>query len=184
MASSAVGGSAISPLRTPRERDWPRPTILRAPSGLKSPTTAHTFEVPTSNPTIMEDASNMFLFGASLFRESGRTGREGAGFEPAGRHVVGDRQVKRGNLLAHFLSLVKNGAPAPDLLFDAGQTESDFAALPGGDHQRFGRGNVHALDATEPTHGRLLEVGDQLEGGLNLRGFDAPAGQQFLSVDA
>src|SRR5260370_3681767 len=129
MASSAVGGSAISPLRTPRERDWPRPPILRAPSGLKSPTTAQTFEVPTSKPTIMEDASNMFLFGASLFRESGRTGREGAGFEPAGRHVVGDRQLKRGNRLAHILSLFKKRAPAADLLVDADQTGTDLAAI-------------------------------------------------------
>src|SRR5947207_7242840 len=93
-SSSAMGAWAISPLRTPRERDWPRPTMLRAPSELRSPTTAQTFEVPISSPTIIEDESNMFPPGANWLRGFGRGGRQGAGFQPAGRHVVGDRQIE------------------------------------------------------------------------------------------
>ena len=56
-----LGASAISPLRTPRERAWPRPMMFSAPSAPSSPTTAQTFDVPISRPTMMEESSNMFL---------------------------------------------------------------------------------------------------------------------------
>src|SRR5579859_1006082 len=60
-SSSAVGASAISPLRTPRERDCPRPTMFNAPAAFTSPTAAQTFDVPISRPTINDEAgSNIF----------------------------------------------------------------------------------------------------------------------------
>ena len=53
--------------RTPRERDWPKPTMFSTPSALNSPTTAQTLEVPISRPTMMDEESNIFLFGANGF---------------------------------------------------------------------------------------------------------------------
>src|SRR6266581_171748 len=95
MSSSANDVSAISPLRTPRERAWPRPTILSAPSAPNSPTTAQTLEVPTSNPTMMEEGSNMFLLGAKGFGQPGRGGGNRAGLEPPGGNIIAYREIKR-----------------------------------------------------------------------------------------
>ncbi len=55
MSSLARVAATISPLRTPRERDWPTPMMLRAPASLTSPTTAQIFDVPTSRPTMTDD---------------------------------------------------------------------------------------------------------------------------------
>src|SRR5437868_6765198 len=60
MSSAAVEASEISPLRTPRERDWPRPMMFGAPEGFTSPTTAQTLLVPISKPTMMDSGSNIF----------------------------------------------------------------------------------------------------------------------------
>src|SRR5437588_5831782 len=112
MSSSARDVSAISPLRTPRERAWPRPTILSAPSAPSSPTTAQTLEVPTSNPTMIEDGSNMLLFQAERFGEARGGQGEGAGLEPPGGNVIVDRQIERGNGLVLLLGMIKNLVPA------------------------------------------------------------------------
>src|ERR1700704_1879802 len=102
-SSSARGASAISPLRTPRERAWPRPTMFSAPSALKSPTTAQTLEVPISSPTMIEAGLNMFPLRSQGFWQPGnRTGREAAGFDPPGGNVVGDRQVQHADGFAQL----------------------------------------------------------------------------------
>src|SRR5262245_4168273 len=126
MSSSAAGASAISPLRTPRERHWPRPTIFNPPSWPISPTTAHTFEVPISSPTMMEEGSNMSLFAPRCFRKFGRGGRQGARLQPAGRDVVAHGKIEGSHGLAHFLSLGINFLPAPQLLLDIVHAKSDF----------------------------------------------------------
>src|ERR1035437_2199324 len=107
-SSSAIGASAISPLRTPRERDWPRPTMFSTPSALNSPTTAHTFDVPISKPTIMEEESNMAFLVAQSFGRLGRRGRNRAGFEPADGNVIADREIERRDGLVHSLPAVVN----------------------------------------------------------------------------
>jgi len=57
------GASAISPLRTPRERAWPRPMMFNPLAALISPATTQILEVPISRPTMMEEESTCFLFG-------------------------------------------------------------------------------------------------------------------------
>src|SRR2546427_2342479 len=111
-SSSAMGASAISPLRTPRERAWPRPTMFRALSAPSSPTTAQTLEVPISKPTMMEEGSNMFFPGAQEFGHFGRNRGDRAGFQPTSRDVIGEGKIKAGNGFAHFLAQINNFAPA------------------------------------------------------------------------
>src|SRR5258708_7182772 len=114
-SSSAREGSAISPLRTPRDRAWPRPTMFSEPSALRSPTTAQTFEVPTSNPTIMEEGSNMLFLEVNRFGRPGRERGGRIGFEPARRHAVGDGQVKGCDGLVQLLAEIMDATPAPEL---------------------------------------------------------------------
>jgi len=59
-SSSTCSVLQISPLRTPRERDWPRPMMFSAPSAFCSPTTTQIFEVPISRPAMMLESSNIF----------------------------------------------------------------------------------------------------------------------------
>ena len=133
----------ISPLRTPRERAWPRPTMFRAPSALESPTTAQTLEVPISSPTMMEEGSNMFFPGAQGFGWLGSGGRDGAGFEPAGGDVVGDRQIERGNRLARASGPARRSSCQRRNCWSRSvEAEGDFAALPGRDDQHF-RARTH-----------------------------------------
>src|ERR1043166_8168737 len=138
MSSSAIGASLISPLRTPRERACPRPTIFRAPSALSSPTTAQTLEVPISNPTIMEEGgSNMLFPGVQWFWGLNRRGGNGAGFQPTRREVVGDGQVQSGNRSSQFLSHQVNLMPAIQLPVKITWPEGNGAALSGGGHYNF-----------------------------------------------
>src|SRR5438874_13715854 len=96
ISSSASDASPISPLRTPRERAWPSPTILSALSVESSPTTAQTLEVPTSNPTMIEEeGSNMFLFGAQGFWGFGSDWGNQARFEPGHRKVLPAGEIER-----------------------------------------------------------------------------------------
>src|SRR5438445_909937 len=103
-SSAAAEGSAISPLRTPRERAWPMPTILSAPAALTSPTTAQTLEVPISRPTIIELGSGIFFLESGRFDDFQRFRGNEAGFQPAGRQIVGDRQIEECQVLASRLA--------------------------------------------------------------------------------
>src|SRR2546421_8795648 len=143
-SSSAIGASAFSPLRTPRERAWPRPTMLSPLSAPSSPTTAQTLDVPISRPTMMEEGSNMFFLVAQEFGHFGGDRRDSAGFEPTGRNVIRDSQIERGNGFAYFLSGINNFAPAAQLLFEIGQGEGDFAALAGSRYEHVGSRHINA----------------------------------------
>src|SRR5579871_5908826 len=99
-SSSAVGGSATSPLRTPRERDWPRPMMLSVPAALTSPTAAQTFEVPISRPTMSEAGSNIFTLGVLQVVVFGTGGRHGGEIGQDGRDVAGNGKVQRHQRLA------------------------------------------------------------------------------------
>src|SRR5258705_12981388 len=112
MSSSAMGASAISPFRTPRERAWPSPTMLSA-SPLSSPTTAQTLEVPISRPTIMEEGSNIFLFVAKGAGQSRRHGRQHAGLQKPGGNVVAHRQIQTRDRFAGLASCFVDLPPSP-----------------------------------------------------------------------
>src|SRR5204863_9129422 len=120
-SSSAAVVSAISPLRTARERAWPKPTILSAPSALSSPTIAQTLDVPTSRPTIMEEGSNIFFLDTDRLRGLGEAGREAAWILPTDRHTVADGKIERCDRFAHLLAKIENRAPAPELLIEVVQ---------------------------------------------------------------
>src|ERR1043166_1991422 len=113
MSSAAAEASAISPLRTPRERACPMPIRLRAPAALISPTTAHTLDVPTSRPTMIEPGSNMFTFGC--FGRVGRSRGHEAGFEPASWDVVLNRKIYPGEMPASLATVIDNDVPATHL---------------------------------------------------------------------
>src|SRR6266851_4456795 len=70
----AVSKSTISPLRTPREGDWPTPRILFVPSGRPSPTTTQIFEVPISRPTIKSLLPICFLLSWRRHRDGPANG--------------------------------------------------------------------------------------------------------------
>src|ERR1041385_6831364 len=130
MSSSAIEGSVISPLRTPRERACPRPTTFNALSAESSPTTAQTFDVPTSRPTMIEEeGSNMFLFEAWRFRGFRRHRRNEAGFEPFRRDVVTHRQVQGPKCFADLLAFLLDLIPAAKLLLEIVCAERDLAAI-------------------------------------------------------
>src|SRR3954464_15408067 len=96
--SSAVAlALTISPLRTPRDRAWPRPTMFRPPCSPISPMTAQILEVPMSNPTMMGDELNMFFPVRGILRNNRKKsgGRVGGRLDPASRHVISHRQIKR-----------------------------------------------------------------------------------------
>src|SRR4051812_8221492 len=103
-SSSTSDTSAISPLRTPRERAWPRPMRFSEPAAFTSPTAAQTFEVPISNPT-MRDAGSNISFNVVALRtsDSGNGGGHRAGVHPFGGNIVGNREVQRGDGLVHPL---------------------------------------------------------------------------------
>src|SRR5581483_9470015 len=113
-SSSAVGASAISPLRTPRERDCPTPIRLSAPAALTSPTTAQILEVPISSPTIKEAGSNIFSPVAVRVFDFGADGRR-CGPRQAGGNVVRHRQIQRDETFVHPLPPVINLPPAAQL---------------------------------------------------------------------
>src|SRR5881394_930725 len=96
-SSAAALALTISPLRTPRDRDWPRPMILRPPCSPISPMTAQIFDVPMSNPTMRGDELNMFFPVLGILKEDrgNASGSVRAWLDPARRHVVPNRQIKR-----------------------------------------------------------------------------------------
>src|SRR5664279_2552464 len=144
-SSSASGASAISPLRTPRERAWPRPTIFSAPSAASSPTTAQTLDVPISSPTMIEEALNMSFLGVYDSGNPGSRGRNRAGFKPAGRDIIGNREIECGDGLAHPLAQVKNLMPPAQLLLQAGQGKNHLAPLLRDHDQHRRRRHVNAF---------------------------------------
>src|SRR5271154_3265343 len=93
-SSLAREASAISPLRTPRERAWPRPMMFKALAALISPATTQILEVPISRPTMMEEESNMFSFWARGWEGARRHCRKGGGRDPMDRQVVGNGEVE------------------------------------------------------------------------------------------
>src|SRR5260370_32101594 len=98
-SSSAMGASAISPLRTPRERDWPRPMTFNAPAALTSPTAPQILDVPISSPSMSEAGSNIF-FAVALVGFYFRARRRGfARLHPAGGQIVGER---------HFIGVIRS----------------------------------------------------------------------------
>src|SRR4051794_38543597 len=97
--SSAVAlALTISPLRTPRERAWPRPMMLRAPWSLISPMTAQILDVPMSNPTMTGDELNMFFPGFKALGKEWRAGGKivGGRLGPARRNEIANGQIQRG----------------------------------------------------------------------------------------
>src|SRR5260370_17360614 len=152
-SSAAAEGSEISPLRTPRERDCPRPMIFRAPEALTSPTTAQTLDVPISRPTMIEDdGSNIFLpvrLGLVWFR--GCRGKQ-ARFQPASREVVRDRKIQRSDLLAVPLTVIVHAAPTAQLPVEVVQAKGYGAALPASPSQNIGRRQINSPQAPHPPH--------------------------------
>src|SRR5437016_10103099 len=144
-SSSAAVVSAISPLRTARERAWPSPTILSAPSALSSPTIAQTLDVPTSRPTIMEEGSNMLFLDTDRLRGLGEAGREGAWILPTDRHTVADGKIERRDRFAHLLAKIENRAPAPELLIGVEQAKSDLAGLARFQNENFRRRDIDPI---------------------------------------
>src|SRR6266498_2553684 len=175
MSSLARPASTISPLRTPRERDWPTPMMLSAPASLTSPTMAQIFDVPASSPTMTVDWSSMFLFVERDFVAFGDRGRRRAGVEPEHRGVVGDRQIERANGLADFFPVIEHQPPVAQLLLEAVEGESDLVPLPGRDLQHIGPGDVHALEVHQAGHGRVFEPSDQTQRGADPGRGDRPA---------
>src|SRR5690242_10530496 len=99
-------------------------------SALNSPTTAHTFEVPISRPTIMVEAgSNMFLPGAQAPGEFRRGGRKRVRIPPFGGDVVGHGQIQTHDPFAEALRHLARFAPAAKLFLEIRQPKSDFASL-------------------------------------------------------
>src|SRR5580704_2008643 len=97
MSSSAFGGSAISPLRTPRDRHWPSPMMFSVPAAFTSPTAAQIFEVPISSPTIREAGSNIFFPDGLRVDVFGDVQRRRAGRHENGWNVAGHGQIQRGD---------------------------------------------------------------------------------------
>src|SRR6478672_12715039 len=97
ISSAAALALTISPLRTPRERDWPRPIMLRPPWSPISPMTAQIFDVPMSNPTMTGDELNMFFPVPGILKKDWRSDgrRVGGRLDPASRHVIPHRQIER-----------------------------------------------------------------------------------------
>src|SRR5688572_4270643 len=107
----------ISPLRTPRERHWPTPITFKEPTGLISPTTAHTFDVPISKPTMMDEESNMFLFAAQSFQRLGSGRRRQARIEPARGHIICHGEIHPRHVFARPLPIFMHDAPPAELSF-------------------------------------------------------------------
>src|SRR5262249_26128021 len=127
MSSSATRASAISPLRTPRERACPNPTILSPPSATSSHTPPQTLQVPVSKQTMMEEGSNMFSSGVSQrLGRFGCRGRDSAGFQPTCRNVVGNRQVQGRDYFVLLLASVEDFPPAQQLSFEVVRSKGDF----------------------------------------------------------
>src|SRR4051812_25855518 len=71
--------------------------ILSPPWSPISPMTAQIFDVPMSNPTMMGDELNMLFPVLGILKEDG--GKSGgsirAWLDPARRHIISNRQIKR-----------------------------------------------------------------------------------------
>src|SRR5208282_2038636 len=102
-SSPARAASAISPLRTPRERAWPRPMMFRLLAAVISPATTQIFEVPISRPTMMEEESNMFPFWARRFEGARGHRRNGGGRDPMDGQIILNGKVERRDGFAAFL---------------------------------------------------------------------------------
>src|SRR5437667_7426098 len=101
-----MGASQISPLRTPRDLDWPGPTTFSTPSAFISPTTAQTLEVPISNPTMMLEESNISFPGALGFQVFGSRRRHRPGVDVPQRSVLGNREIERGDAFVQTRALL------------------------------------------------------------------------------
>src|SRR5579862_5865129 len=128
-SSAVVGLSTISPLRTARDLAWPTPMMLKAPFSPSSPTVAQILDVPMSKPTMMDDALNMLSFVRRSFYRLARNRWNRAGFQPAGRHVVRNRQIQAGEHFALALGQVVHQAPAQELPLDLSRTKGHHSAL-------------------------------------------------------
>src|SRR5215831_5805742 len=107
----------ISPLRTPRERAWPRPMMFSPPSAFCSPTTTQIFEVPISRPAMMLESSNIFPPDFCWFNRLGRAiHRHGTRHHPAHGNIVAHRQIHRGDVaLVRLPAVIVNLPPAAQL---------------------------------------------------------------------
>src|SRR3989442_6921041 len=131
MSSDAREASAISPLRTPRERAWPTPMMLSAPEGFTSPTTAQILDVPVSSPTIIEEGSNIFFLITRRFDDFLICQGHEPRFEPAGGQIVGDGEVNESQALAAGLAVIADQPPAPKLALEIVQAENNLVLLAG-----------------------------------------------------
>src|ERR1017187_2330304 len=181
-SSSTCSGLMISPLRTPRERDCPRPVMFSAPSALCSPTTTQIFEVPISRPAMMLESSNISPPGFQGFHRFRRHARREAGRHPAHRHIVRHRQIHRRDGFLLLQTEIMNLLPALQLLVKVTEAERDFTALPRRRHDHARRGNIHALQIHQPGHRRFVKRRNQLQRRLHLRQLDAPARLQLKII--
>src|SRR5688572_33500949 len=117
MSSCARLKSTISPLRTPRDFAWPRPTMLSAPASLISPTTAQTLEVPISNPTTVEERSNMFFPVRRRLGNADFGGNSISQFKPDRRNIIGDDEIQRREHLIVAAPEIEDAMPPGKLRF-------------------------------------------------------------------
>src|SRR5262249_45802051 len=134
-SSAAAAASAISPLRTPRERACPTPTMFRVPAEFTSPTTAQTFDVPISSPTMMDEESNMFSFIKGRFGSFGRRRGHTAVVGPQHRRIIADGQFEGVDHFAAALRFVMNRMPAAQLSVEIREAKRYFIALTGADDE-------------------------------------------------
>jgi hypothetical protein len=173
----------ISPLRTPRERDCPRPMMFSVAVGaLCSPTTTQILEVPISRPAMMLASSNIFPPGFQGFHFGCRV-RCGAGHHPVHRHIIGHRQVQRAMVLPWRNPQIVNLPPARNC-WSKLQNQSDFTALPRGDHDTPGAETSTPRKSTSPAIFEWSERGDQLQRVLHLRGLEAMPGCSLKIIQA
>src|SRR4051812_15699723 len=128
-SSSTRGASAISPFRTPRDRDWPTPIRLSAPAEFTSPTTAQILEVPISSPTINEAGSNILFPGVLQVFRFGENRRHGSRLSPTGRNIIGHVEIERGDGLIQLLELLVNFPPTAQLTVQVLNGKSHFTSL-------------------------------------------------------
>ena len=91
-------------------------------------------------------------------------------------------RFERRDGFVHALSQIVNFAPAPQLLLQIVQTESNFAALPRRRDDDSRRGNINAPQIHQPGHRRMAERADQFQRRLHLRRFDAMARLQLIHI--
>jgi hypothetical protein len=154
-------------------------------AALISPTTTQIFEVPISNPTMMEEESNIFPF--RFIRFDKLVEQRAAATPPATQRTGKWLEMEMSRVamaLPSSLAVVVNVPPAAQLDIKLVERKSDARPLAGGRLQNFRRGDIDALQLDHPGHGGAVQLGQQAQGGENLGGFGLVAGVQILGRHA